>query len=192
MTPDTVLQFWLDEVGPAGWYAAGEALDNEVRARFAASWDEMMEGAFGLWLTYPGGALAYLILTDQFPRNMFRDTGKSFASDAVARAAAKAAIDHDWDLMIHEPARQFFYMPLMHSETLTDQDRAVRLFCARMPETGENNRLHARAHRDVIRRFGRFPTRNAALGRVNTPEEAAWLRDGGYGATLRALETATA
>ena len=92
VTPENVLAYWLDEVGPAGWYAGGEALDAEVRNRFADGWAAAMEGRFGLWLTYPSGALAYVILMDQFPRNMFRDTPKSFASDAIALAAAKQGV----------------------------------------------------------------------------------------------------
>ena len=151
-----------------------------------------MEGACGLWLTYPVGTLAYIILTDQFPRNMFRDTAQTFASDRHARAACKVAITRDWDQRISEPARQFFYLPLMHSENLVDQDRAVRLISARMERDSTDNLLHAQAHRDVIRQFGRFPFRNAALGRVSTEAEAAWLASGAYGAAFRALRDAQA
>ena len=151
-----------------------------------------MAGSFGLWLTYPSGALAYIILSDQFPRNMFRGQAKAFASDKVARAAAKAAIGRDWDLKIDEPARQFFYLPLMHSENLSDQDRAVRLICTRMPETGQPNLVHARAHREVIRKHGRFPFRNEALGRKSTGAESTFLANGGYMAIVNELRSATA
>ncbi len=188
MTPENVLKFWLDEVGESDWYKSDPDLDDRVRDRFEQAWTGAMAGRFGLWLTYPGGALAYIILTDQFPRNMFRDTGQSFASDRIALAAAKQAIARGWDLRIDEPARQFFYLPLMHSENLTDQDRCIRLMHDRMPESGKNNLLHARAHREVIRQFGRFPTRNAALSRGLTRNEAAYVASGGYGRTVRELQ----
>ncbi len=184
---EDVLGFWLDEVGEAGWYGGGANLDATIRARFEPLWTRATEGALGLWLTYPSGALAYCILTDQFPRNMFRGSARAFATDPVARAAAKMAIQRDWDLRIDPPARQFFYLPLEHSETLVDQGQAVRLIHMRMPDAAETL-LHARAHREVIRRFGRFPFRNAALGRADTPDEAAWLAAGGYGATVAALK----
>ena len=143
-----------------------------------------------MWLTYPSGTLAYIILTDQFPRNMFRGSSDSFATDKAARAAAKSAIARGWDMQIDEPARQFFYMPLMHSENLCDQDRCVRLMLTRMSGSGDSNLLHAKAHREIIRRFGRFPFRNEALKRETTAPEAAFIRDGGYGATVKALKAA--
>lgn len=186
--PDEILAFWLDEVGPKGWYMGGEDLDQMIRDRFEETYNAACHGALSLWLTYPSGTLAYIILTDQFPRNMFRGTPKSFATDKVARAAAKAAISKGWDLRIDEPARQFFYMPLVHSECLTDQDRAVRLIKTRMPETGEGNLLHAKAHREVIRRFGRFPNRNEAIGRETPAAEAVFLEQGGYGAMVEELK----
>jgi uncharacterized protein (DUF924 family) len=153
--PDDILAFWLDEVGPKGWYEANPELDATIRDRFRDDWKRAREGGMSLWLTYPSGTLAYIILTDQFPRNMFRGEGDAFATDDISRAAAKMAIDRNWDLRIDEPARQFFYLPLMHSECLSDQERCVRLLMTRMPETGEANLVHARAHREVIRRFGR-------------------------------------
>ncbi len=184
--PDEVLAFWLDETGPDGWYSGGEKLDQTIRDRFEADYARATEGALSLWLTYASGALAYIILTDQFSRNMFRDTGEAFATDAVAKAAAKAAINKGWDMRIDGAPRQFFYMPLMHSECLEDQDRCVRLFATRM-ESETSNLLHARAHREVIRRFGRFPTRNEALGRASTEQEKAYLNGGGYGAIVEEM-----
>ncbi len=188
--PEDVLAFWLDEIGPEGWYKGGEDRDQQIRDRFEASWEAARDGAYSLWLTYPTGTLAYLILTDQLPRNMFRGTNMSFATDRAARAVAKSAIARGWDLRIDEPARQFFYMPLMHSENLCDQDRCVRLMLTRMPKAGESNLLHAKAHREVIRRFGRFPYRNEALSRETTPHEAEFIEQGGYGATIEALKAA--
>lgn len=190
--PEHVLSFWLDEIGPKGWYLADEELDASIRDSFLPMWEGAMEGRFSLWLTYPSGSLAYIILTDQFSRNMFRGTGRAFASDKIALAAAKAAIDKGWDKRIDEPARQFFYMPLMHSENLVDQDRCVRLMCKRMPQSGTSNLLHARAHREVIRRFGRFPYRNEALLRPTTSLEAEYVATGGYGQTVRELQEVVA
>ena len=190
MGPNDVLKFWLDECGPEQWYATDPALDETIRSRFGATWQAATEGKFSLWLTYPNGALAYIILTDQFPRNMFRDDPRAFATDRAAVAAAKSAIAKGWDMRIDAPARQFFYMPLEHSENLCDQDRAVRLICERMAD--DTSLLHARAHRAVIRQFGRFPHRNAALGRVTTGAEQAHLDAGGYGATVRSLQAAAA
>lgn len=188
VTADEVLKFWLDDVGPTGWYEQSDTLDDDIRARFEDAWRKARTGAFGLWQTYPTGMLAYIVLMDQFPRNMFRGNGDSFATDRHAIAAAKAAIGRKWDLRVEEPARQFFYLPLMHSETLSDQDRCIRLVCERMPRTGAGTLLHARAHREVIRQFGRFPYRNAALGRLPTRPERAYLEAGGYGYTLRQLQ----
>ncbi len=186
--PDDVLSFWLDDVGQAGWYEASPELDQKIRDRFEEVWHEAREGRFGLWLTYPTGTLAYLILMDQFPRNMFRGEGDAFATDRHALAAAKAAINRKWDMRIDEPARQFFYLPLMHSENLCDQDRCIRLICERLPQYGPSNLLHARAHREVIRMFGRFPYRNKALGRECIAVEKDYVAAGGYGATVRELQ----
>lgn len=190
VSPEEVLRFWLDEVGPKGWYQNSETLDAQVRDRFLSAWENIRAGAYGLWLTYPGGTLAYVILTDQFPRNMFRGEGRAFATDRAGLTAAKVAINRGWDLRIDEPARQFFYLPLMHSENLCDQERCVRLICERMPQHGPDNLLHARAHREVIRRFGRFPYRNAALGRASTAPERTFEAEGGYGALVREVTEA--
>ena len=190
--PEDVLKFWLDEVGPAGWYESSGELDQKIRDRFEKTWSAARNGSCGLWLTYPTGTLAYIILMDQFPRNMFREGGQSFATDRSALAAAKVAIKRKWDMRIDEPARQFFYLPLMHSENLCDQERCVRLMLERMPQTGAGNIVHARAHREVIRLFGRFPYRNEALARKSTAPELEYVAQGGYGATLRQLQKADA
>lgn len=185
-----ILEFWLDELSPADWYREDAALDAKIRQRFEATWTRAAQGALAQWLTYPSGALAYIILTDQFPRNMFRGEARAFSTDRAALAAAKCAIDKGWDLKIDEPARQFFYLPLMHSENLCDQERCVRLMLERMPETGAANLLHARAHREVIRQFGRFPYRNTALARATTAQEAEYVAAGSYGETVRSLQAA--
>ena len=188
--PEEVLSFWLDDVGEAGWYAQDDALDAEIKRRFKDVWEAARAGFLSHWLIDPRGYLAFVILTDQFPRNMFRGSKLAFSSDRDALAAAKAAVDRCWDLKIDEPERQFFYLPMMHSESLCDQDRCVRLMCERMPEAGASNLLHARAHREVIRQFGRFPYRNEALARDFTPPEAAYVSAGGYGETVRELQSA--
>lgn len=185
--PEEVLAFWLDEVGPKGWYGGGEALDQTIRERFLQTWEQARSGALSLWLTYPTGALAYIIVTDQFPRNMFRDDPRAFSTDRVALATAKCAVKKGWDMRVDEPARQFFYLPMMHSENLADQDRCVRLMLTRMPESGASNLLHAKVHREVIRQFGRFPYRNSALSRKSTAPEAEFAEEGGYGAILQRL-----
>ncbi|SLN29638.1 hypothetical protein ROJ8625_01296 [Roseivivax jejudonensis] len=186
--PDDILTFWLDEVGPEGWYKQDAALDGEIRDRFSETLEGAMQGRYALWLTYPSGALAYIVLLDQFSRNIFRDDPRAFAADRVALAASKQAVHRGWDMKIDEPARQFFYLPMMHAENLCDQERCVRLIKERMPQNGAPNLLHARAHREVVRRFGRFPHRNAVLGRATTEEEARFLEEGGYGRVVREVQ----
>ena len=188
--PEAIIEFWLQEVGEGGWYTAVDEVDAEIRARFQPAWEAAERGERDFWLNGPRGSLAYMILTDQFPRNMFRGDPRSFATDARARAGARVAIDHGWDMAIPEPQRVFFYMPFEHSEDMADQDRSIDLMTRKMPEHGAEFGLHARAHAEVIRRYGRFPFRNAALGRQSTPEEVAFLEKGGYGAIVEDLKQA--
>lgn len=185
--PDNVLHYWISELGQAGWYAGGEAIDAEIRTRFLETWNALMRGECDHWLCGPHGTLAYLIVADQFPRNMFRGDARAFASDARARAAVHRALARDFDLEIPEPERQFFYLPLEHSESKADQDRCVRLMKTRMSQASENL-LHARAHREIIRRFGRFPFRNAAMGRTSTDAERQFMSEGAYGAIVQKLQ----
>jgi len=189
---DDVVKFWLDEVGPEGWYKQDDALDATIRGQFEGLWHDALAGRCARWLTEARGTLGYIILLDQFSRNMFRGEDRAFETDRLARAASKKAIQHGWDLRVAEPERQFVYMPLVHSENLYDQDRAVRLMKERMPQTGAGQLLHARVHRDVIRRFGRFPFRNTALGRKTTAAEAQFMDEGGYGAAVLAYEAEVA
>lgn len=190
--PVEVLDYWLGELGPAGWYAAGDELDNDIRDRFADLWQAAADGGLDHWIDGPAGALAFLVVTDQFPRNMWRGSAKAFATDAMALAAARKAIAANWDLQVPGPERQFFYLPLMHSEVLQDQQDCIGLMIERMPETGAENTLHARAHTEIIRRFGRFPYRNAAFGRDSTPEELAFMAAGGYPTVVEALKSGNA
>ena len=175
-----ILDFWFDTLTPKDWYSGTPEIDAQITARFSDAWAEARDGAFGHWLTDAKGAMAYILLTDQFPRNMFRGSADAFVMDANARATAKLAIEQGWDMDFAEPARQFFYLPLMHSENLVDQDRSVSCFRTKMPETGADNLGHAIAHRWIIRQFGRFPYRNDALRRENSPQETQFLNKGGY------------
>lgn len=181
-TPKDILGFWLDEVGEARWYDPDTGLDDTIRERFGADWEKARLGAYDAWSCSPQKALASLILLDQFPRNMFRGDSRAFATDIRALSLAKRAISLRFPARVPAPERQFFYLPLMHSEFLPDQDRAVRRF-VEDTELGDNLG-HARAHRAVIRRFGRFPYRNAALGRRTTQAEQAFLDAGGYAAAM--------
>jgi uncharacterized protein (DUF924 family) len=184
--PVEVLDYWLDEVGPDGWYAGGEGLDAAIRDRWLDLWQAAHDGGLEHWIDGPAPTLAYLVITDQFPRNIHRGSALAFATDARARAAARAALAAGWDMMVPEPERQFMYLPFEHSEDMADQDLSVRLFTERLPSAPDNI-LHARVHAEVIRRFGRFPYRNAALGRVSTPEEEAFKAEGGYPALVKAM-----
>lgn len=185
--PIEVLDYWLGAVGPQGWYAGGADLDSEITALFAPIWAAAHDGALEHWAEGCVGTLAYLVVCDQFSRNMHRGSPLAFATDARARSAAKRAIDAGWDLEAPEPERQFFYMPLEHSEDLADQDLAVKFMNERLP-SHPDLALHARAHHQIIARFGRFPFRNAALGRDTTPDEAEFLSSGGYMAVVQGLK----
>lgn len=187
--PVQVLDFWLGDVGPEGWYAGGDQIDAAC-LMFQDIWQAARDGGLDHWVEGTVGTLAFLILTDQLPRNMFRGTPDSFATDPLALAAAKTALDHGWDMNAPEPERQFFYLPLEHSENPDDQALCVALMTDRM--TDPDLLLHARAHQQIIARFGRFPNRNAALGRTSTPDETEFLQQGGYGAVVRALQASHA
>lgn len=178
--PVEVLDFWLGQVGPDGWYSAGDALDAEIYHRFNDLWLAAQRGGLDHWVDGTVGTLAFLILCDQFSRNMHRGHADAFATDDIALAAAKRAVEEGWDRNAPEPERQFFYMPFMHSEDIADQAQCIKLFQTCMPETGADQIIHARAHHAVITRYGRFPFRNAALGRVSTAEEDKFIADGAY------------
>lgn len=170
-----VVDFWR-EAGMGCWFAGGTAFDARCRdhlgeAHLAAARRELDD-----WAANPEGSLALLLLLDQIPRNIYRDSGHAFASDGLALHFAVRALADGHDAGFEPALRAFFYLPMEHSEDADDQARAVALFEA----LGEKSYLEfAIAHRDVIARFGRFPHRNAALGRSNTPQEQAWLDAGG-------------
>lgn len=177
---ERILEFWLDEVGPEGWYRSDKALDRRTVELFSGLWVRAAAGELCRWGTTARGSLALLILTDQFPRNMFRGTWRAYSTDPIARRMARKAIERGHDRATPEPERQFFYLPLMHSEALPDQERCVRMILTKMPAHGGDNLPHAVQHREVIRKFGRFPSRNAALGRRDTEAERAYRAAGGY------------
>lgn len=187
-TADEVLRFWIDEVGPKGWYEGGAALDRTCAERFGAAHAEARAGGYRDWLARPRDALAYLILTDQLPRNIHRNSGEAFSTDRDARWAVTVAINRGHDRKVDGLEQQFFYLPYMHAENRPMQELAVCLILTRMPRDPDGNLLHARAHREIIRRFGRFPFRNAALGRISSPAEVAFLEEEGYGGVVKRLK----
>lgn len=174
--PDDVVAFW-QAAGPDKWYRKDEAFDRELRARFGALHREAGRGAMDGWAKTPEGAVALLIALDQFSRNLFRGLPETFAQDAKAREVARRALDAGFDRRIDGPLRQFFYLPFMHSEAIADQERCVAL-CHSLPDPG--SLPYARDHARIIRRFGRFPHRNAVLGRYTGPAEQAFLDGGGF------------
>ena len=170
-----VLRFWFKEIPSERHFKADPAFDALVRRRFEGLWREAQTGVYDAWQERAEGALALIILFDQFPRNMFRGLAEAFSTDARARDIARPAIAKDLDLSLAERARFFFYLPLMHSENLDDQDLCVKLTAERLGEQ-HFSMGYARLHRDAVARFGRFPARNSALGRSNTPQEDAFLK----------------
>ena len=170
-----LLAFWR-AAGAGKWFNGGADFDAECRNRFLDAHFAAARREFADWIDEAEGALALLLLLDQIPRNVFRGSGHAFATDGLARDIARDAIEAGFDQRVDPALRLFFYMPFEHSEDMADQDRSLRLFAA-MGDAGYLD--YARRHREVISRFGRFPHRNAALGRTSTPEEQAWLDAGG-------------
>lgn len=170
-----VVDFWVD-AGPERWFEKDEAFDRDFRERFLNLHQAAMRGELDGWETTAPGALALVLLLDQFPRNAFRDTPAMYVGDPRARQAAVAALAAGHDRSIDPALRIFFYLPFMHSEKLADQERSLVL-C----RTLEGDYLsYAHEHRDIIARFGRFPHRNDILGRICTPEERRFLDEGGF------------
>lgn len=169
----TILDFWFSERVRPLWFGSTPEFDTEVRDRFEAIWSEARDGELADWDSDARGALALVIVLDQFPLNMYRDQGLSFSTEAMSRKVARRAIDRGWDNELDEAGKAFLYLPFMHSEHLADQDRAVTLYEA---AGMKDNVRFANHHRDIVRRFGRFPHRNAALGRECTEEERQWLQ----------------
>ena len=170
------VEFWRD-AGPGRWFKKDDGFDAELRARFEAAHFAAARRELDGWAETAEGALALLILLDQVPRNIFRGTAHQFATDPLALAMAEAALAAGHDRAVEQGLRVFFVLPLEHAEDLALQERAVAL----LADEAEDIARFARVHRDIIARFGRFPHRNPALGRETTPEEAAFLAEGGFG-----------
>jgi uncharacterized protein (DUF924 family) len=171
-----ILDFWFSELKPEQWYATDEELDRTITERFGALHDEIAATDNTDLEATRETALAAIIVLDQFARNMFRGSPKSFAGDAKARAIANSALDAGLDAAMNDDEKQFLYMPFMHSETLADQDRSVALFA----KLGREEALkYAKLHRDPIKAFGQFPHRNTIFGRPTSPAEQAWIDEHG-------------
>jgi len=194
---EDVLSFWFGPAEPGGWcgkevsqrwYKKDEAFDRAIEQKFRATHEAAVAGSCDAWLASPDGCLAVVILLDQFSRNMFRGTPGMFASDVQALEIAKEGMKRGDHLRLEGHRRSFFYMPLMHSEALADQEECVRLFAEMVeatmdsgPSRVEGSLDFAKRHRDIVLQFGRFPHRNEVLGRESTAEEAAFLRQPGSG-----------
>jgi len=178
--PGDILTFWRD-AGPKRWFDKNDGFDAAIRLKFEATHHAAARGEHDRWTLSADGALALLLLLDQFPRNLYRGSAHSYATDPLARSLAAEALARGHDRRFDPALRPFFYLPFEHSEDLADQDRSVALCKAMRAETGEEGFLKwAIGHRDVIVRFSRFPHRNRALGRVTTAEEQAFLDEGGF------------
>jgi len=187
---DDILAFWFGAPDKAGygkarpaWFRRDEAFDAQIRERFLPEVEAAIAGQRDDWAKTANGSLALLIVLDQFPRNLFRNTARAFAGDASARALAKHVVEQGWDSALLPVQRVFVYMPFEHSESLAEQERSITLFTALGQEYPETASYldYAHRHHEVIVRFGRFPHRNAALGRASTAAEADYLAQPGSG-----------
>jgi uncharacterized protein (DUF924 family) len=176
LTAAEVVSFWRD-AGPDRWWQKDDEFDRLVRSTFLPVHEAAARGELAAWENSCEGALALVILLDQFPRNMFRGIPHSFATDPLAQAVAERAIARGFDAATDQEMRMFLYMPFMHSEILLHQDRCVELM-AKMADDGLEK--YATVHRDIIAKFGRFPHRNQTLGRATTPAEQDFLDAGGF------------
>jgi uncharacterized protein (DUF924 family) len=176
--PRDIVDFWR-RAGPKAWFKKSGAFDAEIRDRFEARHHAAARRELDGWAASAEGSLALLLLLDQFPRNLYRGSAHAFATDPLAREVARRAVAAGFDQASAPALRPFFYLPFEHSEDLADQARSVALCQALENDTGESAKW-ARGHRDIIARFGRFPHRNACLGRATTPEEQAFLDEGGF------------
>jgi uncharacterized protein (DUF924 family) len=170
--PAELIDFWLDERARPMWFNSTEAFDRQLCRRFQALYEAARDDRLTSWESSADGALALVIALDQLPLNMFRDDPRSFATEAAARAVADRAIRAGFDQQLDPERKMFLYMPFMHSESMPDQDRSVALF----GQPGLEQQMgYARHHRDIVDRFGRFPHRNAILGRASTAQERSYL-----------------
>ncbi|MCP5142178.1 MAG: DUF924 domain-containing protein [Chromatiales bacterium] len=171
-TPESILDFWFTEPLRSHWFGAPPEIDALITERFESLWRAARDGNLDDWAQTPAGALALVIILDQFPLNMYRGEAESFATEARSRAIAAQAIAAGMDREFSTEQKLFLYLPYMHSESMADQHRSIELFT----KAGMTQQLPwAQHHYRIVERFGRFPHRNAPLGRVSTPEELAWL-----------------
>ncbi len=175
-TPNDILGFWRN-AGPAKWFKKDHRFDDAIRLKFEPVHHRAARGEYDDWALTPEGSLALVILLDQFPRNLYRDSAHAFATDSKARGVARPATQRGWHRVAEDSLRQFLLLPFEHSEDLADQDYGVSL----AEDLGDPEFLKwMKLHRDIIVRFGRFPHRNAVLGRLMTAEEQVFLQGGGF------------
>lgn len=175
-----ITHFWR-AAGPKQWFAKSERFDDAIRLKYEPVHHAAARGQYDAWIETPEGALALMLLLDQFPRNLYRGSAHAFATDPKARSLARAAVARGHDLALEAQVRPFLYLPFEHSEDLGDQDESIRLTTRLRDDSGDEDTLKwAGIHRDIIVRFGRFPHRNPALGRTTTPAEQAFLDEGGF------------
>lgn len=173
MNYQSIIDFWFSELIPKQWFEKDDKLDNTIRERYSEVHRQAVQNELSKWRVVPLGRLAEIIVLDQFSRNMYRNSAKAFAADPLARQRAYEALDEGVDSQMESKQKTFLYMPLMHSENLRDHDRAIVLF----DQPGlELNLEYEIKHRDIIKRFGRYPHRNAVLGRESTQEEIEFLK----------------
>ena len=171
-TSRDILDFWYASDISVQWFNSTQSLDTRILQEYQSIWQQARDGKMDDWRSTPEGCLALAIILDQFPLNMFRNKPESFSTESQAVDISLWAVSQGFDRQLPRDRVAFLYMPLMHSENLEHQDRSVELFEA----AGlENNARFARHHREIVRRFGRFPHRNAILGRTSTREELDWL-----------------
>lgn len=177
-TPETVLNFWFNELTPKDWFVKSDEVDASITSRFSDLHLALSRGVGDEWRATPEARLALTIVFDQFPRNIYRGSPLAFATDGLALKEAKAALAMGADKAVAEDRRVFFYMPFEHAENIAEQERCVALFEA----LGNANYLdYANQHHDIIARYGRFPHRNPIVGRASTEEEKAYLAEPGAG-----------
>ena len=176
---EAILHFWFEECRPEHWFTKDEAFDRQLGARFAGTVDAAAGGRLDTWLKHADGCLALCLVLDQFPRNLYREDARAYALDEQARAVARTALERGFDLSLPPERRLFLYLPFEHSEDLDDQRLAISL--CRERTGNETYADYAVRHFEVIERFGRFPHRNAVLGRKSTEEEIAFLAQEGSG-----------
>jgi uncharacterized protein (DUF924 family) len=179
-TKAEVLHFWFSEVQPQQWFQKNDDFDRLIRERFKVTYDMARDGLCDAWQEEPQGCVALCVVLDQFPRNMFRDSAEAFATDDKALLVAKNTVARGFDLLVSPEKRRFLYLPYEHSESLSDQKKSVELF-GTMKKDDPLAYDYAQRHYKVIEQYGRFPHRNVALGRDNTPEEDAYLAQPGAG-----------